>query len=156
MKKILIIMLIFTGLLTFGCSKKEKSNDIIPDKNIIYIIPNGYKEFYSNHFYYLPENDLSGKSGSIGIETFESDREYSKEYIEELKEEYKDYNIKTIEPYKTSEYKGVYMVLSFEKYDEIIYHLLSGYTIVVVDGLDYHVYPNFSIDVKSIVDSMEI
>ena len=155
MKKYQYIIILLILVLLTGCSKKAPEPEV-PDKIISYTIPENYKEVNLDNFYYYPKDDLTGKKGYISVIAFESDKEFSKDYIKEIKKEYESYNIKSIKEYKTPNYKGVVFTLGLDGYDVINYHILSGYVTVYVYGVDYHIYPDFAKDVKSIVDSLDI
>lgn len=156
MKKIFFTLLIIISLLSFSACRKNNMVEEIPDKLITYTIPDNYQEFYKDLFYYMPKEDLTGNHGSIAITVYESDNEYSKEFLEELKEEYSGYNNASIKHYKTSKYDGVEVIVKHDNYDLIEYTIPSGYMTVKILAFDYHNYPSLRNDLKSIIDSLDI
>ena len=157
MKKIfsflLIIIILFSAT---ACAKKDEEVEV-PDKLVSYTIPDNFKELYKDYlFYYMPKEDLSGKHGSIAITAYESDKEYSKEFLNEIKAEHAGYKNGIIKHYKTPKYDGVEVVFPDEEFDLIRYIIPSGYITVEIVAFDYHNYPTFRTDLKSIIDSLDI
>lgn len=140
-------------------NKQEIPEQII-DKNFTVTIPENYNELYKNGtYYYIPKIDPTGNSGSITIYSYESDIEYSKNFLESIASDFKEkynYNIKTKKHYKTPYYDAAYYELCFNNYNEIIYYILTGSEVFIIEALDYGLYPNLRNDLKIIVDSILI
>ncbi len=165
MKKIIIISIIIISLISiaFIIKKTQNKQEIIEevvDKNFSVTIPEDYIELYKNEtYYYIPKIDPTGNSGSITIYSYESDIEYSKDFLDSLATDFKEkynYKINTKKHYKTPYYDAAYFELQFNKYNEIIYYILTGSEVFIIEALDYGLYPNIQKDLKTIVDSILI
>ena len=156
---ITITILIISIIIKMPQNKQEFQQEIM-EKNFSVTIPDNYNELFKNGtYYYIPKIDPSGNSGSITIYSYESDMEYSKEFLESTADDFKEkynYTVKNKKHYKTPYYDSAYYELSFKNYNKIIYYILTGSEVFIIEASDYGLYPNLQKDLKTIVDTILI
>ena len=166
MKKVILLVFIIatTGLVLLIVPSNKKKSKIpesqIPDKEINYTIPDNYFEVYEQGiFYYLRKTDPEGKDFSISIDSYETDLEYSKEFLSKtelvLKEKY-NYKVNSKKYYKTPYYDAAIFKVETENYNKVIYYILTGIKMVIVEGNSHGFDKGLEKDLKSIVDTIYI
>lgn len=138
------------------------NNDLQVSKDISYTIPNTYKEFArkdeENSWYYLPKSDLSGYSGYINLDYFDSDISYSITWVENIKTYFEtNYEAKTekTDYFKNSNNLDVAQFnFSIKDYKDIVYYVFYENQIAVIEVIDYGKGNNIQEDAKKLVDSL--
>lgn len=138
------------------------NNDLQVSKDISYTIPNTYKEFArkdeENSWYYLPKSDLSGYSGYINLDYFDSDISYSITWVENIKTYFEtNYEAKTekTDYFKNSNNLDVAQFnFSIKDYKDIVYYVFYENQMAVIEVIDYGKGNNIQEDAKKLVDSL--
>ena len=138
------------------------NNDLQVSKDISYTIPNTYKEFArkdeENSWYYLPKSDLSGYSGYINLDYFDSDISYSITWVENIKTYFEtNYEAKTekTDYFKNSNNLDVAQFnFSIKDYKDIVYYVFYENKMAVIEVIDYGKGNNIQEDAKKLVDSL--
>ena len=138
------------------------NNDLQVSKDISYTIPNTYKEFArkdeENSWYYLPKSDLSGYSGYINLDYFDSDISYSITRVENIKTYFENnYEAKTekTDYFKNSNNLDVAQFnFSIKDYEDIVYYVFYENKMAVIEVIDYGKENNIQEDAKKLVDSL--
>ena len=138
------------------------NNDLQVSKDISYTIANTYKEFArkdeENSWYYLPKSDLSGYSGYINLDYFDSDISYSITWVENIKTYFEtNYEAKTekTDYFKNSNNLDVAQFnFSIKDYKDIVYYVFYENQIAVIEVIDYGKGNNIQEDAKKLVDSL--
>lgn len=138
------------------------NNDLQVSKDISYTIPNTYKEFArkdeENSWYYLPKSDLSGYSGYINLDYFDSDISYSITWVENIKTYFEtNYEAKTekTDYFKNSNNLDVAQFnFSIKDYEDIVYYVFYENKMAVIEVIDYGKGNNIQEDAKKLVDSL--
>lgn len=138
------------------------NNDLQVSKDISYTIPNTYKEFArkdeENSWYYLPKSDLSGYSGYINLDYFDSDISYSITWVENIKTYFEtNYEAKTekTDYFKNSNNLDVAQFnFSIKDYKDIVYYAFYENKMAVIEVIDYGKGNNIQEDAKKLVDSL--
>lgn len=138
------------------------NNDLQVSKDISYTIANTYKEFArkdeENSWYYLPKSDLSGYSGYINLDYFDSDISYSITWVENIKTYFEtNYEAKTekTDYFKNSNNLDVAQFnFSIKDYKDIVYYVFYENKMAVIEVIDYGKGNNIQEDAKKLVDSL--
>ncbi len=167
-KKIgLILLIVGLSLMLIGIilmNIPSHDNNPVKEKEVIYEVLNNYQEYDNdnNGYYYVPNIDLSGKSGFIDVSYYDDGISYSdfNEVASNIKKglELEETEIKDFTIYDNNKNnKVIYFSASFDDFEEYIYYVFKDTKYAIIDGFNYHDNDNsnISIDAKKIADSFD-
>ena len=155
--------LIILGVILMNIPNNNKKVNY-DDRVVIYEVLKNYHEYENDNggWYYVPNFDISGKSGIIDVSYYDDGISYDdfNTVSENIKKglEVEDTKVNNYTVYDNSKNnKVIYFSVTFDDYDEYIYYIFKDTKYAIVDAFNYHnkVNDNINKDAKEIANSFD-
>lgn len=139
---VIVLLLAVIGVLVYFANKNsDNDSDNNTQELIKYTVPSGYTKYDDGEggYFYVLNNDLSGKLGYIDVYNLDGEYVYSTEFIDNIITAIeKDGELVDTDEFTNKyNYKVVYFEVNYDEYSMIVYYIFSGSNLGVVEVVNY-------------------